>query len=134
MREEQQVKAGVGSDQPNEYAGAWSVLSDNEGFLHSAAVKKAHKGARVKLWHIPARSPDLNPVEKFWSWLRRTLRARDLEDAKANRPVPGKMAYRRRVLNICQSRRAQIVAGGCAKSLRKTCLEVVAKNGAASRG
>ena len=43
---------------------------------------------------IPPRSTDLRPVEKFWSWLRRKLRAMDLKDAVAKRPVLGKMAYK----------------------------------------
>ena len=52
---------------------------------------------RVSLWKIPPRSPDLNPVEKFWAWLRKGLRKRDLKDAVAKRPVLGKTAYKARV-------------------------------------
>jgi hypothetical protein len=50
--ENNKLKQALGAINPMNKRGPWSVLCDNEGFLHSAAVKKAHKGARVKLWHI----------------------------------------------------------------------------------
>ena len=86
------------------------------------------------MWKTPAKSPDLNPIEKFWAWLRRQLRARDFKDLKAGRPVPGKTAYRQRVRNILRSAKAQTHAAACARGLRKVCAEVVKKHGAASRG
>ena len=47
---------------PNVYC--WvHVLCDNESFLDAAPCAKAHMLKRIKLWHIPPRSPDLNPVE-----------------------------------------------------------------------
>ena len=45
-------------------------------------------GAEV-IW-TAAYSPDLNPIEKFWAWLRNRLRQRDLEDLQAGRPALGK--------------------------------------------
>ena len=114
--------------------GPWRVLCDNEGFLQAADATRAHKAASVRLWRIPARSPDLNPIERFWSWLRRTLRAKDLADVVAKRPVLGKSAYIARVRRVLKARRAQTCAANCVKSLRKVCLEVVEKKGAASSG
>ena len=76
--------------------------------------------------------PDLNAVEKFWSWLRRRLREIDLKDAQANRPVLSKMAYKARVRNVVKSKRAQTAAANIANSLRKTCQIVIKKKGEAS--
>ena len=86
------------------------------------------------MWHIPPRSPDLNPIEKYWAWLRKALLARDLSDAVAKRPALDKAGYANRVRAICRTPRAQAVAGACSKSLRKTCAEVIRLKGAATRG
>ena len=74
---------------PIEPDGPWFALCDNEGFLRKAkATKEAVAEQGVSLWHIPPRSPDLNPVEKFWAWLRRELRRLDLKDrSKKKRPL-----------------------------------------------
>ena len=83
---------------------------------------------------VPPRSPDLNPVENFWSWLRRELVALDLKDLKSRRPAIGKAAFKQRVRNLCRTQRAQVVAQNVAKSWRKTCEAVVASRGAAVKG
>ena len=70
-------------------------------------------GGGRKFRQIPAKSPDLNPIEKCWSWLRRRLRDIDFEDLRAKRAVPGKMAYRRRVVNVLKSTKAQQMASNC---------------------
>ena len=82
--------------------------------------------------HIPPRSPDLNPVERFWGWLKFTLRRMDLKDAMAKKAALGKMAYKERVRAVCRSKKAQTVASNHARSLRKVCSAVVKKKGAAS--
>ena len=111
----------------------WRVLCDNEGFMYASESRKAHRAQKVNLWHVPPRSPDLNPIEKFWSWLRRELRKRDLADLVAGRLPLGKTAYRKRVVNICRSAKARQVAGKICKGLRKVCAEVVKKKGAMAR-
>ena len=88
----------------------------------------------MHLWKVPSRSPDLNPVERFWSWLRRKLRAMDLSDAVRSRPALVKMAYKARVLRVVKSRKAQCVASNIALGLRKACTAVVNRKGAAIRG
>ena len=108
------------------------VLCDNEKFLKSKLCAKAYKDRKVKLWFVPPRSPDLNPVERFWSWLRRELRRRDLQDFNKKTPVLGKMAYRRRVRAVLKSSKAQQVAKNVAKGFKKVCQKVVAKGGAHS--
>ena len=91
--------------------------------------------ARINLSSSPVCStPDLNPIEKFWGWLRKQLRAMDLKDALAKRPPLRKAAYRRRVRALLKSPSARAVAAAIANGLYKVCEEVVRKRGAASRG
>lgn len=112
--------------------GPWTVLCDNESFLRAKQCNAAHKAARVKLWKMPAHSPDLNPVERFWAWLRKKLRALDLGDAVAGRPVLGKTAYKARVRRVCRSKKAQAVAASQAKLMRRVCQKVILKKGGAT--
>ena len=119
---------------PTKPAGPWHVLCDNESFLRAGTTAQAYREASVNLWQIPPYSPDLNPVERFWSWLRRKLRAMDLKDAVAKRPTLGKMAYKARVRSVCASQHAQRVAKACALGLKKVCREVIRNKGAATRG
>ena len=86
------------------------------------------------MWHVPPKSPDLNPVKKFWAFLRKHLRAMDLKDALANQPVLGKTAYRERVRRVMKSAKASRIAARTLQSLRKSCREVIKKKGAATRG
>ena len=114
--------------------GPWHVLCDNEKFLKSKESNKAYGAKSIKLWPIPPRSPDLNPIEKFWGWLRRALRRRDLADLRNKRPALSKPEYLRRVRSVLRTSKAQRVASNIARSLKKTCKEVCEKKGAASRG
>ncbi len=112
--------------------GPWTVLCDNESFLTTRASKKAHRDNRVKLLHIPARSPDLNPIERYWGWLKKTLRRRDLKDLSEKRPVLGRLAYAMRVRNVSKSPARQAFAKKCFAGLKKVCKLVLKKRGAAS--
>ena len=109
-------------------------MADNEAFLKARRSVAEHEKGSISMWHIPPRSPDLNPIEKFWGWLRKELRALDLKDANARRPPVSKAAYRQRVRAVCRSPKAQEVAAACANGLVRVCKEVVKKKGAASRG
>jgi hypothetical protein len=125
------VKA-VKSVNPKRKKGPWSVLCDNESFLRAKVSNAAVKAAGVKLWKMPAKSPDLNPAERCWSWLRRKLRLMDLDDAVKKRPVLGKTAYRARVRSVVKSKKAQSVGAAQAKLMKRVCREVVRKKGAAT--
>ena len=70
---------------PGKSSGPWKILCDNESFLRAPASRKAYRACGVSLWKLPAKSPDLNSVEKYWSWLRRRMRAMDLADLSAKR-------------------------------------------------
>ena len=121
---------------PKKPRGPWSILCDGETFLRAKASRKAYAKAKaIHLWDkMPAKSPDLNPVEKYWAWLRRQLRKKDLEDLNAGRDVLTKSAYQERVRSIMHSKRSQKAAANIAKGLRKVCKECVAGGGNATKG
>ena len=118
---------------PTNPCGPWHVLCDNERFLDARSSKAAHRAANVKLWHIPPKSPDLNPVERFWGWLRRALLQLDMQDLEAGRPVPARAAYRQRIRQLLASQRARRAAANYAASFRKTCI-IVRDNGGKHSG
>lgn len=121
----------LGPTQPD---GPWHVLCDNERFLLAPESRAQYRKDKVRLWQIPPKSPDLNPIERFWSYLRRRLRRLDLADASKRKQPLGKMAYKARVRSVVQSTSAQRVAKNIAKGFYKICQEVVHKRGAASSG
>ena len=86
------------------------------------------------LWPIPARSPDLNPIERFWGWLRAELRRRDLQDLQAKKAALSKSEYLTRARSVLKTKKAETVAGCMAKSMKKTCASVIKKKGGATRG
>ena len=94
----------------------------------------AHRESKVRLVKLPAKSPDLNPIERFWGYLRRRLLKMDLADLANGAPVLGQLAYRERIKRICRSQDAQRAAGNYARGLRKVCKEVLKKKGEATRG
>ena len=128
-----QLSDALAAINPSRPHGPWTVLSDNESFLTAPVCRAAHRTSKVSLWKIPPKSPDLNPVEKFWGWARKKLRELDLKDLTAGRPVLGRTAYKRRIKNVCQSQAAQRVASNLAVGLRGVCREVLRKKGAATR-
>lgn len=106
---------------PRNQKGPWTILCDGERFLRAKVCQAAYQSKHVMLWDLPAKSPDMNPVEMFWSWLRRKLRAMDLADMRKKRRPLGKTAYTARVKSVMRSQRAQTVAKSFAKGLRKAC-------------
>jgi transposase len=50
------------------------VVWDNASFHKSAKAKKMIEDAGCKLIFLPPYSPDLNPIEHFWSNFKRYLR------------------------------------------------------------
>ena len=114
----------IQSLEPIKREGPWTVLRDNESFLHTAASKRAMREAGIVTWRVPASSPDLNPVEKMWAWLRRK---KDCEDLRRRRPPIGRTAFKARVRSMLSSKQAQSVAARIAAGFRATCKEVAAK-------
>ena len=79
---------------------------------------------------MPPKSPDLNPVVKFWGWLRKRLLLKDLAGLQARRPAPAKKAYKARVRSIMRTRLAQAKAQKFASDFRRVCNEAIKKKGA----
>ena len=94
----------------------------------------AYRRKNIELIKLPARFPDLNPVEKMWGWARKKLRKRDLADLSAGRRILGKTAYRQRIRSLLNSATAQHVAAKFFKRLHKTAINVSAAKGAAVKG
>lgn len=59
------------------------VIMDNLGSHRSSAVRRALRAVGAKLFFLPKYSPDLNPIEMFFSKLKHNLRkaARRTQDA-----------------------------------------------------
>jgi len=51
-----------------------TVVMDNASFHRKSVLRNLVKEAGKYLIFLPAYSPELNPIEKFWSWLKRHLR------------------------------------------------------------
>ena len=128
------LEAACKVTRPDKLGGPWRLLCDNESFLSATTSRAAHRKARVLLWQIPPRSPDLNPVEKYWGWLRARLREKDLADLRAKRPPLQRTALKARVRSLIRSSRGKAVAKSIFASLRGSCQEVLRKKGAATRG
>ena len=108
------------------------LLCDNEGFLEAKVSKAYYKKKKISLLHNSARSPDLNPIESFWGWLRRQLRLRELEAIRLGRRALGKNAYKAMLRRFLRTKKAQDVAKAKWSAFKKVCKIVVKKKGAAS--
>ena len=82
---------------------------------------------------IPPASPDFNPVEKVWAWVRKQIVRMDLKDLRDGKPAVSKMGLKLRLQRLVRTRKAQNVAGSIALGLRKVCREVSMNGGGPSR-
>jgi transposase len=51
------------------------VIWDNASFHKSARLTEGLEKAGIGLVFLPPYSPDLNPIEQFWAWLKGWIRA-----------------------------------------------------------
>lgn len=51
------------------------VIWDNASFHKSQKLADALSSAGIGLLFLPSYSPDLNPIEQFWAWLKSWIRA-----------------------------------------------------------
>ena len=112
--------------------GPWRILCDNESFLRAPLSQAAHKKFKVELWKLPAKSPDLNPVEQYWAWVRKKMAAMDLADLAAKRQAIGKCAFKARFLRLVKTPAGKAVAKNCVGHLLKTARVVKDNGGGAS--
>ena len=50
------------------------IVMDNASFHSKKKLFSAAQNAGCKLLLLPPYSPEFNPIEKFWAWLKRFLR------------------------------------------------------------
>jgi transposase len=50
------------------------VIMDNAAFHKGGRIQKLIQEAGCQLLYLPPYSPDLNPIEKCWSWLKSRIR------------------------------------------------------------
>ena len=112
--------------------GPWSILCDNESFLRAPDSRSAYRSLKLKMWKLPPKSPDMNPVEKYWAWIRKAMRGMDMADLLAKRPALKKMAYKQRLLRLVKSPKAKAVAVKTFHNLRKAAASVADNGGAAA--
>ena len=117
---------------PRKKRGPWTILCDGETFLRAKVSMAAYRAKSISLWDVPAKSPDLNPVEMFWGWLRKQLLVMDLADLRKKRPPLGRAAYTMRVKGFIETQKAQAVAKNFAKRFRTACKQAVRRRGAAA--
>jgi len=51
------------------------VIMDNATFHRKKTLRPIAERFGVRVIFLPPYSPDLNPIEKYWSWLKSTLRS-----------------------------------------------------------
>ena len=117
---------------PKKKSGPWTVLCDGESFLRANKSRAAYAFKKINLWTVPAKNPDLNPIEMFWGWIRKKLRKKDLADFRNKCTPLNKEEYITRMKGVMRSHKAQIVAKSYAARFRKTCKQVVERDGAAA--
>ena len=91
-----------------------------------------HKADTPHLTTIPSQRAARSSRSRR-SWLRRRLRALDLMDAKAKKPVMSKVEYKARARRVMNTARSKTVAGNIVGGFRKTCREIHALGGGAAR-
>ena len=50
------------------------IVMDNASFHSQKRLISAAQNAGCRLLFLPPYSPELNPIENFWAWLKRFLR------------------------------------------------------------
>lgn len=50
------------------------IILDNAAFHRKARLREMARIADCEVLFLPPYSPDLNPIEMFWAWLKRKLR------------------------------------------------------------
>jgi len=57
-----------------ELAAGQTVVLDNASFHRKNQVRKLAEQAGCTVIFLPPYSPDLNPIENFWAWLKRKMK------------------------------------------------------------
>ena len=98
--------------------------------MTAKASMGARKAAKTAPWDVPAKSPDLDPVETFWPWLRKKINSSDHEGLRKKRRRSRRTARAARAKKVLRSVKAQTAAKNVAGRFRAPCKEVVDRDGA----
>lgn len=52
------------------------IVIDNASFHHSQSIEEIVAAAKCELWYLPAYSPDLNKIERWWFVLKNWMKQR----------------------------------------------------------
>ena len=83
-------------------------LQGTKNQFSTKSVRRLHKDMHLPLNHVHPRSPDLNPVEMYWAWLRKKLRKMDLDDLLAKRPAIQRAGLKTRVRALVNQRNLRV--------------------------
>ncbi len=50
------------------------MILDNATFHKGGRIEELVKSVGCEVWYLPPYSPDLNKIEKCWSWLKSRIR------------------------------------------------------------
>ncbi len=50
------------------------LVIDNATFHKGGRIEQLMEAAGCEIWYLPPYSPDLNKIEKSWSWLKSRIR------------------------------------------------------------
>lgn len=76
------------------------VIMDNASFHKNQKIRELIESAGCQLVFLPVRSPDLNPIENFWSPIKNTLRQL-LEDFGRDLMKCVEYLYQNNITAIC---------------------------------
>lgn len=51
-----------------------TIIMDNASFHKGGRIQKIIKNAGCKLIYLPPYSPEFNPIERCWSWIKNSIR------------------------------------------------------------
>lgn len=67
--------------------GQWWLLHDNDKKFHSGLVRGWRFSHGIPVMDFPPYSPDLNPIEHLWAYLKKQIRKRKWKDIEQLREV-----------------------------------------------
>ena len=100
-------------------------LQDNDPSQNSARAREAIENFGAEVVKIPARSPDLNPIENFFHNVKRKLRQDTMEKKIFNEDVNG---FKQRIVETIRSYDKDII-NGTISSMYKRLIIITKNNG-----
>ena len=96
-------------------------LQDGAPCHQAKAVKECLALKNMAIMDWPGNSPDLNPIENLWSWMKKQL---------ANRPTPSSLAIlRQEIFKLWCERTSVAYCRALVKSMSKRMQQVIENNG-----